>query len=238
MGVVRSDDLRTQHPLGGSVRDLHTDIETSLEGEAHRECWLVEFAFSGGSIFSTTADFTITHGGDAYLNDGLIVALPELAEDADGTRQVAFQLNPTAAIMAKVGTSFRFDLAYVYFARFDSDYEVIDEPVLIGQFAMSHFEVENGKPKLVCYSEGIEGRGRSGVMTNGHDQKARYSGDTAHDYTDKIVNMELSWGGVTAGYSGGFGNDGGAWDISWGRGQGGFGDPSKPPGVRVTDDAR
>lgn len=184
------------------MRTLDPAIESAIEGN-YTEAWLIEFAFPSGSIYTTTADRAIPFGGDNYLPDGTVVSFIGPTERGDGrVQEVRFELSPTSAVIGKLTDGYQFRRATLYFTVLDSDHEVVDAPVKVGDYFMSHMEVRGADKtfaaSLVCDSQALPFRRSNGVISSGSDQNARFAGDTAFSYTAKIEGIDLTWGGARA----------------------------------------
>jgi hypothetical protein len=197
------------------MRTLDPAIEAGLESTL-REAWLVEFDFPTPR-YTTTADRVITFDGDDYQPDGLLVAFRGPNERGDGRVQKAeFTLSPE--ILDGFPEDYQFKRATLYFAGLDDDHEVIDTPVRVGSYYMSHIEIR-GQSKgfgasLICYSEISPFRRPNGVLSNGADQRVRFANDEAFDFTAIIEGLELTWGGARMRASGGGGGGGGGGGIN------------------------
>lgn len=218
------------------MRVFDATVTAAHAADYQRQAWLVKFDFPT-PIYSTTADKTLTYDGNSYSPDGVIATIDILTERADAKVQtVDLNLNPTAAVMSRLDEAYQYAVVEVYCADLDDDHAIIDVPTLQAVYYMSHHTVRGEKDKLevalTCYSRTLPYRRRSGVISAGSDQKARFATDTCFDFTDKIVGRILSWGGMTGGSGSGAGSDGGSWAGGGNNGQGGIpfiGSGVKPP---------
>jgi hypothetical protein len=187
---------------GGFYRTTTADRDLEHDGNVYKADGALQemgplTVRSDGSIAPVQFTFAPSVGVVGLLTDDFIQLL---TDEGDELTVEASNISDT------LSTGVRFRSARLYFAELDSAHAIVDEAVRAGDYFMSHLTrsgaLQSKSVVLTCFPYSVLLRRTNGVIATGEDQKARYTGDTFDDFTDKVVGIEIAWGGFRANVGG------------------------------------
>lgn len=185
-----------------------------LAGDNQGDILLVRFDFDT-PLYTTTCERDIVYDSNTYSADGMLLEYKHPTERADAkVQRASLRLAPLSGLMTALSGDYLFRRVFVYGASLDTEYQVEDDPYLMGVFLMSRYILRRSEGEktveLELFSEAQPFRRRNGVIASGLDQRARStSTDAFFDFTDNL-DGELNWGGKRLA-SGSLGGGDNAW---------------------------
>lgn len=164
----------------------------------------VKFEFDGGTEYVHNAVGEFTWGGHTWTGIGALGEISAIEEGLDlSPFGVTFQLNalnPDLLAIA-LGEHVYKRPATVYEGYLDENGTLVADPAERWSGGMDHFSVsrgENNTLALQCESDMRFFDRANGSLFTDEDQQRRYSGDVFFEFQDQMIDVALSWGGVTS----------------------------------------
>lgn len=163
---------------------------------------LVSIAFPSGTVYWTSAAFDVSWNGTTWLKGPWIKRLDSPVENSDSrARTVTLTFSTAAPMLDRVmNDAYQFASVQIYIAFFNSSWSLLGQPYSIGgpMLASSATVSLESDAASVTFEletpEVFEARDSAVLVTNAQQQR-RYPGDTGMQYTTRISDLTVSWGG-------------------------------------------
>ena len=187
------------------MRTLGTTVKSLIEGNNFRSVELIEFEFDT-SIYLTNNSFdivasTVTSGGaKTYQGQGDFLNF-EYAKETDELRvnSLTITLSGVGGTWTNIAlnTNFLFRNVTVYKAFLNSDYSIVDDPVMIHRGILTGASVaDSGETSTVSFqtaNQFFDFERTAGRRTNVGSQKAFFPSDTGLRFAG-INYQDVKWG--------------------------------------------
>jgi len=182
------------------MRDLQTAVSDALESSNVPYLVLVELDFAEGFVRLTNAGYAFTWNGFEWTGAGKLGTISAIEEGQDLQMYgCTLTLSGIAAdYVAKCfGVGYSGRSATIYMAALDSNYAILDDPVIIFQGRMDTMPLSLGESSTIQVT--VESRlvdwERSRVRRyNNEDQQAEFAGDKGFEFVPQMVEKSLFWG--------------------------------------------
>lgn len=182
-------------------------ITASVRGVA----WLVELAFTSGTLRVSTFPLDITSGGYTWLGLGNLVDVAAMQESADASAArltVSLTAVNTAMLAAGLGNvdSYRGKAARLYLQLFDEGFQPVGAAVRRWSGYMDKVQITRqrspleqggesvGRIEMVCSRAGMaRARQYQGLRLTDAQQQQRYPGDTGLRYVQTLLEQPSLW---------------------------------------------
>lgn len=187
-----------------------TQHQQSVAGVA----WLVELAFTTGTLRYTTAPVTITEGADTWLGWGAVATVGSVTESEEVLGDaivLSLSIVDQALIAASLGNvgSYRGRRATLYLQMLDSTFRPVGPKVRRWAGVMDRVEIKRSAPaadgtggsdgstgsiELRCSRVGVARMRNAGGLRLSHEQQQRrYPGDTGLQYVRTLIEQPSLW---------------------------------------------
>lgn len=198
---------------------------TEVQANQFRTEYLVTLAFPGGTLRCTTANKTLTFGGNNYLADGRLISVGGISERGDGTQDpIKIILSGAdSTVLTRIDDDFHYSRVTVYQGWLDTAHALVNDPHSLGAYFMSHvddvYDDDGARIELVCENVlWAEGQRVDAFLFNDVEQKLRSTGDTFLSNLASLTGSQHVWGGGSQAKAGGIGGGGGigsSINLSW-----------------------
>lgn len=172
--------------------------------------WLVELAFTTGTLRYTTAPLSFTIGGNTYTGLGALATVSGLSESENtdaGKITLGFSVVSTAMLGATLGNveTYRGRPASLYLQLFTEAFQPAGAPVKRWSGTMDRVGVDRtpnektgggaqGTLQLQCSRYGMaRARNAPGLRLNHAQQQMAYPGDKGLEYVAKLIEQPALW---------------------------------------------
>ncbi len=200
------------------TRTLHANMVTAATAETGEYCYLLSFAFSGGTLYLTTASTDIDWSGNTYQAIGGLTfeAVRETREFTDQSLSVTLDGVDQTVITKVLQQNYIGQTATLHIAHFSSG-AIISDPVQLWsgymndawQIRESHGR-GGGTSRITTsiVSPFVIFRQTRGIRANVASHSSVYSGDTFFRHLQAIQGRPIFWGTATVNVSSGETDDG------------------------------
>ena len=194
------------------TRSLTAGMVTAAKADTGEYCYLLSFAFSGGTLYLTTASTDIDWDSNTYQAIGGLTfdAVPETRELTDQAVRITLDGVDQTVINRILRENFLHRAATIHLAHFSSG-AIIANPEQLWAGVMSEgFRVressnrEGGTTRVetAIMSPLVLFRQTRGIRANVASHSSIYSGDTIFRHLQAIAGKEINWGGARVGGGG------------------------------------
>jgi len=189
------------------TRTLTAGMVTAAQAAEGDLLHLISLAFSGGTLFLTTAPHDILFGGDTYVAVGGHLGFDSVNESPDLTGQgvrVTLDGVDQTVISPLLAQNYIGRTAKVYQAHMDSAGVLVVDPVLIFEGLLnSSFRVTESRDPdaggtvvvtTTVVSPLVSFRQQRGIRATLASHQHHFSGDTFWKHISTISNRKVSWG--------------------------------------------
>jgi hypothetical protein len=184
---------------------------TQHQSAAVGVAWLVEMAFTSGTLRKTTAPLDLVTLGYTWQGLGDLASVEGVAESADaGAEQLKLTLSVVSAAMlaAAIGdpATYRGRNVKLYLALLDETWAVVGTPVARWAGVMNKMSIVResggsseegaalGRIELQCMRRGIDrSRNYEGLRLSHQQQTTRFSGDNGLEYVRTLIEKPTMW---------------------------------------------
>lgn len=177
---------------------------TEINSPDLRRAWCVKLAWTGGTMYLTTAAKALTVDGQSYLPTGGLLDVTGISEGAaDAVNPITILLSGLDDDIITAAAGFNhFDQATVYEAFLSEAHVLVADAHEHGVYEMSHIE-DNGagdEPLITLTCENLLwalGERVDPCLVDGPSQRSRAadtSADTFFDHVVTITGIEVLWG--------------------------------------------
>lgn len=184
-------------------RSVPTDFPTALVDDVVRPIFLLDIAFDDITVFYCSADTDVVFGGNTYQGLGMIASSTTVHEGTSlQAESVQISVNglPTGGWINIALTEFvQGRIANINLALFDSNWQIIDTPMLLVKGTLDTMDIAVGVSSTVTIS--IQNlltdweRPDNSLFTD-QEQKTRFPGDTFFDQVNLMINAQIQFGPV------------------------------------------
>lgn len=203
------------------TRTLHANMVTAAKAETGEYCYLLSFAFSGGTLYLTTASTDIDWSGNTYQAIGGLTfeAVRETREFTDQSLRVTLDGVDQTVITKVLQQNYIGQTATLHLAHFSSG-AIIANPVQLWSGYMNDqwqiresYNRQGGTSRITTsiVSPFVIFRQTRGIRANVASHSSVYSGDTFFRHLQAIQGRPIYWGQaapIIAGQSFGGGDEG------------------------------
>lgn len=181
-------------------RDLTSAAQTAAEAGHVNFVYLARLDFDGGLVAVNSGISSYSFNGDTYTGIGSLGSVDVINEGAE-IEPYGIELSLTGVDPSLISISLSEDYqgrsAKLYLGLLDSDYLLIDDPVLLFDGRMDYMQVfvgDTGEIKLRAESRLVDWNKARVRRYNNEDQQDRYPGDKGFEFVPKMVDANLRWG--------------------------------------------
>ena len=189
------------------TRTVTAGMVTGATGATGEVCYLLSFAFSGGTLYLTTASTDIDWNGNTYQAIGALTfdAVQETRERTDQAVRLTLDGVDQTVITRILQENWLHRTATIHLAHFSSG-AIIADPVQIWSGVLSEAwrvrEQSNRDGGTTSIETGIMSpfalfRQTRGIRANVPSHSSVYSGDTFFRHLLSIQGRPIFWGGAT-----------------------------------------
>ena len=189
-----------------SRSSLNSAARTQLASASVRFACMIDIAFTGGNIRSTTGAMAITLSGNVYSPDGFLTDIKGVEERAGSPARVEITVPAVGDMKTRVEAGgYRRVQVDIHFVVIDDDMSVIQ--ALSSQYRINKIALTaspNTHSYIIYCSSVMDDAGRAHpVYPSDAAQQLRYAGDTYFAGSSAVRTYEFEWGGIS--YHGGGG---------------------------------
>ncbi|MCB1150346.1 hypothetical protein KDK88_02270 [bacterium] len=175
--------------------------------------WLVELAFTTGTLRYTTAPNTITEGGNTWLGWGAVASVGSVTESEEVLGDaivLGLSIVDQALIAASLGNvgSYRGRRATLYLQLLDATFQPVGPKVRRWAGVMDRVEIKRaagdadaggdgastGTIEMRCSRVGVARMRNAGGLRLSHEQQQRrFPGDTGLQYVRTLIEKPALW---------------------------------------------
>lgn len=188
------------------TRSITAGVQTAFDSSNVPMIQLVELNFGTGYLRACNAPYAFTWNGNTYLGLGVLGAIEAIKESANlEANGVGLKLSGVPLDGDGDSEVIALALADVYQGRscviraapLDSEYRIIDTPVIVFSGRMDTMEIDLGATAVVTLTaeSRLADMDRARVRHfNDADQQAEYPGDVGLQFAEQMVNKQIVWG--------------------------------------------
>jgi len=189
--------------------------QAALEAEHSGRIYFLFLDFAIEPFYACTGNRTYTWGGHDWLGLGEISGISEIAEAADiAARQVTITASGVDAYIVEPvlsRTNYKGKQAMIYRGLLDSNYDLIDDPILrwVGRMDVgSMYWDETYASQVVCEPLAARLLRPNVSRYSDEDHQLRYPGDKFYEFLPQMEKKDVTWGGQVVAPSVGGGGGG------------------------------
>lgn len=188
------------------TRTLSAGLQAAIAAEQSAYVWLLQFEFSGGTIYWTTSPMDIAALSQTWVGIGGVLRWTPPTETGDpkgqGTTFTVSGVNQTI-VSAVLGQNYIGRQCRIHLCHLDSDLAVIDTLEVFRGYMNGGWEADNARAgaaggkidvsmRASSYAEAFNRR--AGILCNPTSHRRHYAGQTFFDKVATIANREIYWG--------------------------------------------
>jgi hypothetical protein len=186
------------------TRGLTAAMVTAVKRDFADACHLISLAFSGGTIYYTTASNDITWDGHSWIAVGGNLAINPVTESkalgAQGVRVTLDGVDQTV-IAALLAENYIGRTCQIYLLHFDTDGSIVADPYLLFEGLLnSSFEITQTEDTCSVSTRFVSPltrfTERRGIKATVISHQQHFNGDTFWRHLKAIANREIFWGPV------------------------------------------
>ena len=184
------------------MRDIAAATTTASAGEIVRPITFVRLDFSSGLLLAHSAIGEISFSGETYSGVGHLGSVDGVSENMETTPaglKLTLSGIPTELISVALGEDYQGRDARVYLGFVDSDYALVDTPVLMFRGRLDYMDLQIGETATITVvaQNRLADWDRPRVRRYNHeDQQDRFPFDVGFEFVPRMVDVAIVWGRV------------------------------------------
>lgn len=199
------------------TRDLHANMVTAATAGTGEYCYLLSFAFSGGTLYLTTASTDIDWDGNTYQAIGGLTfeAVHETREFTDQSLRVTLDGVDQTVITKVLQQNYIGKIATLHIAHFSSGAIIANPVPLWSGYMNDEWQIKDSRTggggttriSTSIVSPFVIFRQTRGIRANVPSHSSVYSGDLFWRHLLSIQGRPIYWGQATPSLISGGGSD-------------------------------
>lgn len=182
------------------MRDMTQEVVDVLNSSNVPLLVLVEMQFKSGTVRCCNAGYTFKYNGHDWIGLGQLGGISAVSEgetlEMKGLNLTLTGVEPEYIAIA-LGSEYQGQLATIWLAPLDHNYQILIDPVIIFKGRMDTMSVDIGKTATVqvaVESKLVDWERPRILRYNDADQQSLYPGDKGFEFVAEMTEKDIIWG--------------------------------------------